>query len=306
MEKRTKYILLGLSIIAVGTGGYFLYKHLKEKNELKSTDDFRQTILDDAIPEISKSTPKAIPSGSKKMISSGFPLKKGSKGNLVKELQLALIQKYGKSILPKFGADSYFGNEVVDALKAKGYNTVVDAKEFAKIVGDEKRNEKAKVTQNSSQYSNDSAISISKYLHKAIANNNIFYALDALRKIKNKTQYALVNEVFKRTKINLVTTTIVTALLNRFNTPDYKKKLNQQFYRIGLKFNGTIWTLSGVKNILFTIENTNIWDESGKAYLVPKSTLLGEYLDAKDNYTKFLTQDNQIFFVTTKSIAYQS
>ena len=48
----------------------------------------------------------------------GFPLKKGSEKELVKEMQQYLIDIAGtKRILPKYGADGDFGNETVSALK---------------------------------------------------------------------------------------------------------------------------------------------------------------------------------------------
>ena len=38
-----------------------------------------------------------------------FPLKKGSINNCVKQLQLALMAKYGSTILPQYGADGNWG-----------------------------------------------------------------------------------------------------------------------------------------------------------------------------------------------------
>jgi hypothetical protein len=55
--------------------------------------------------------------------STEFPLKKGSKGALVKRLQLAL----GKDKLPKFGADGDFGTETQNAVKAATGKTQVDS-----------------------------------------------------------------------------------------------------------------------------------------------------------------------------------
>jgi hypothetical protein len=52
-----------------------------------------------------------------------FPLKKGSKGELVKKLQLAL----GADKLPKYGIDGDFGTETLNALKAATGKTQVDS-----------------------------------------------------------------------------------------------------------------------------------------------------------------------------------
>lgn len=54
---------------------------------------------------------------------STFPLKKGSKGALVKKLQLAI----GVDKLPKFGADGDFGTETLNALKTLTGKTQVDS-----------------------------------------------------------------------------------------------------------------------------------------------------------------------------------
>lgn len=46
-----------------------------------------------------------------------FPLKKGSVNNCVRQLQLALMAKYGISILPKYGADGNWGSETQTAVE---------------------------------------------------------------------------------------------------------------------------------------------------------------------------------------------
>jgi hypothetical protein len=66
-----------------------------------------------------------------------FPLKKGSKGELVKKLQLAL----GVDKLPKFGADGDFGTETLNALKAVTGKTQVNSQ--AEIDAIEKKMDEA-------------------------------------------------------------------------------------------------------------------------------------------------------------------
>lgn len=55
-----------------------------------------------------------------------FPLKRGSKGSKVKELQNALLKK-NASILPKYGADGDFGSETESAVKTITGKTTVDS-----------------------------------------------------------------------------------------------------------------------------------------------------------------------------------
>jgi len=105
MAKNTNKIIAG--VLAV-VGIYYVVKYYKGKK----TESI-------ATPEPIKETPAPTPT------SSGvFPLKKGSKGAKVKEVQAILI-KIDKSLLPKFGADGDFGSETEGAVvKVLGKKTV--------------------------------------------------------------------------------------------------------------------------------------------------------------------------------------
>jgi hypothetical protein len=62
-----------------------------------------------------------------------FPLKKGSFGEKVKELQRALL-KYDAKALPKYGVDGDFGTETENALfKIKGVKTINSQSELDAI-----------------------------------------------------------------------------------------------------------------------------------------------------------------------------
>ena len=64
-----------------------------------------------------------------------YPLKKGSKGPCVKQLQTALINKYGSALLPKYGADGDWGTETDNAIKAKlNKSSIADEFELIGIV----------------------------------------------------------------------------------------------------------------------------------------------------------------------------
>ena len=101
---------------------------------------------------------------------------------------------------------------------------------------------------------------------------------------------------------------MVTGLLDRFNSTSEKKQINQQFYRIGLKYDGSKWSLSGIEGTLLdqlvTIEPTKIWDKTGRSLQVPKATILGEFLDANNGVTEFETLDRRRLYVKTTSISY--
>ena len=299
MEKKTKYILVGLGVVAVGTGAYFYFRQQKKKRN--QTSDFTEAITTNSLPLPAPTTSSSSSSGSS---NSGFPLKKGSRGTLVTNLQNALIKKYGASILPRYGADGGFGSETVSALISKGLPTTISSEVFTQIVLS------SGSSSTSSGGSTTTSSSISSSLHSAITKDNISSAIAALKNIKDVNGYTSVNSVFKQTRIGFVRKTLVTALLDRFNSTSEKKQLNEQFYRIGLKYDGSKWSLSGmlgaVSDQLVTIEPTKIWDESGRSLQVPRATILGEYLDANNGVTEFETLDRRRLFVKTTSISYTS
>ena len=305
MEKKTKYILIGLGVVAVGTGAYVYYQIQKKKRD-NAQREFEQAVNTNSVtlPSPTSSYTPSKPSSSGGSSTSGFPLKKGSRGTLVTNLQNALIKKYGAAILPKYGADGDFGSETYNALIAKGLPTVIDEDAFTKIVlGGGSVSSGA----TSSSSGSSSSSQIASNIHTAIGQDDFSAVLTELKKIKSVSSYTAVNTVFKQTRIGLVRKTLVTALLDQFTASSEKKSLNQEFYRMGLKYDGSKWSLSGLSGIvdrLVTIEPTRVWDENGRTLNVPKATILGEYLDANDGVTEFETLDGRRLFVPTLSIKY--
>ena len=116
-----KNALIALGLLGLGTGAFML---LKPK---KNSDTARLNEFDSSSSDGSFSP---SPSGS----GSTFPLKEGSRSEAVRQLQNALIRKYGKSILPRFGADGWMGKETIAALRSKGLKTSIDAVEFKKLI----------------------------------------------------------------------------------------------------------------------------------------------------------------------------
>lgn len=296
MENKTKYILIGLGVVAVGAGAY-VYSQIRKKKRTNAANAFQESFSPETIPSL----PQVTNTSSSSSGSSGFPLRKGSSGKLVTNLQNALIRKYGASILPRYGADGHMGNETIQALTSKGFPTRIDSDTFSEII-------LGSGASSSSSSGSSTSSSISKSLHSAILKGSLSSAISALRKISDVSGYTAVNSVFKKTRVGFVRKTLVTALLDRFNSTTQKKQINQEFYRIGLKYDGSKWSLSGIMGIvmdqLVTIEPTKIWDDSGKAIRVPKGTILGEYLDANDGATEFETLDRKRLFVKTTSISY--
>jgi len=297
MEKKTKYIILGLGVVALGTGAYVYYTQKKKKEQ--NNRDFTQAITSSSLPSLpspSSSSSSSSPS------SSSFPLKKGSSGSLVKNLQNALIKKYGSGILPKYGADGGFGSETITALVSKGLPTTIDSDTYTQLI----LSSGGSSSSSTNQISNASSIAITIY--NAIIKDSVGSAITGLKQISSVSDYTAVNTYFKKKRIGLVRMTLVTALLSSFNSTTEKKQINQELYRIGLKYDGSKWSLSGVFGVamdqLVTIEPTKIWDEHGSGMMIPKGTIIGEYLDANNGVTEVETLDGKRLFIKTTSISY--
>ena len=109
MKPWLKWTLIAAPILI---GGIIVYKKLKKDDKPSIGGKKSDTDVNKTTPAIEIKTPP-VP---KPKESSGFPLKKGSKGAKVKELQIYLLRIDAKS-LPKFGADGDFGSETESALK---------------------------------------------------------------------------------------------------------------------------------------------------------------------------------------------
>lgn len=141
-NRKKKWFFLGLGILTAGLSlfGYNYWKKNKEKvNSDSKVPDFeskksKTTKQDQSStkplkkstktkqagpPPKSTSAPKpGSKSGANKSTQAKpFPLKMGDKNSFVKNFQSGLIKKYGKSILPKFGADGSFGKELAAAIR---------------------------------------------------------------------------------------------------------------------------------------------------------------------------------------------
>jgi hypothetical protein len=101
------WIKVTLVAIPVLVGGFLVYKQLSKRKGEKTPEPPSTPTPTPTPTPITTPTP---PSGQ------GFPIKKGSKGAIVRELQSYLLRIDNKS-LPKFGLDGDFGSETQAALK---------------------------------------------------------------------------------------------------------------------------------------------------------------------------------------------
>lgn len=320
MEAKTKkYLLWGLGAVAVGTGGYFLFKYLQDKKNEQSADDFKEQVNEGSVDVPHTNSSSSLPSpkpSHKPVVYNQFPLKYGSKGTLVRDIQNALNKKYGA----KIDVDGDWKGQTENALIAKGLPTTIDNQVYAKIItgtygkdnskpssGENKKPDKNQKPSNST-----SSAAIAKLLHTAIEKDDVFSAVNALKKIKDKAKYKTVNEEFKKTKYwtfmdGYVSRTVVNAMLDQFTSAEYKKKINAELYRIGLKYDGTKWSLSGLlagTQRLISVQPTVVWDYKGRRLSVPRSTILGTFIRAKNGITEFETLDGRILYTNTITIRY--
>ena len=298
-QQKKKIIMTSVAVGAAGILGFFGWQYLKKKKEAKKSGDLDNLLKTTSnanaayIPEkiITQPKPSYKPkptSTSSTAATDDFPLKKGSKGNNVRLLQEALIAKYGKSILPTYGADGDFGTETTNALKKAGLPATVNESTFNVLT----------------QTPNVDANALGKDLYRAAVTKNYTKVISLLKKMQTTQEYSTANEAFKQDRINGVRQTIVNGLLNTFTADAQKQAIKFEFLRIGLQFDGNKWSLSGFDGkSLVTIENTTVWVNATEGVNVPARMVLGNEVTKRLDYTLF-ENSGKYFLVNTKSVQY--
>lgn len=281
-RKKKRIILLGLGTAAAGILGYFGWQWWKQRKERKDQQG-------DSTASFSTSTPPSassfLPSPAPKR-NDDFPLRKGSKGAKVKALQEALLAKYGKSILPRYGADGDFGNETLAALKRVGLPESVEESTFNVLTKGNAIDPKA----------------VALSLFKAAVSKNLNQVLFTLRGMKSTDDYSAVSQAFQLFRIAGVRKTLVNGLLDSFTDESQKQKIRLEFSRMGLKYDGSKWSLSGLNGpAIITAMPTVIWANPHTAIKVPARMVLGTRLDQRGHHTLF-DHNGHRFLVETKTI----
>lgn len=280
-DKKKKALLIGIGVAALGAITYFGWQYWKKRKALQSEDN-----VIDPLPDIPV-TPKKKTSKPAPVRNDEFPLKKGSKGENVKALQEALIAKYGKSILPKYGADGDFGSEMVAALKKAGLPEQVNQSTFNVITSASALDPKKAAMD----------------LYKAASSKDFAKAVEALRSLKNVNDYKAVSTHFLNYRIGgNVRQTIVTGLTNTFSKPEQKDLLRMEFLRMGLNYDGNKWSLSGIDTpAIITTTPTQVWKDKRTSIPVPANMVLGREVSRKVGYVLF-ENSGQHFLVPASAI----
>lgn len=306
------YILVGAVVLAIGTGVYYFATRTKDAKE--PNNDFEPESTPPA-PVQQAVTPRTTSSYN----SSGFPIRNGSRGQYVRQLQLALIDRYGSSILPRYGADGDWGSETTNALISKGLPTVIDSAPMLQAVIS-KISKKETNSQSSSSASSGStsknnitsvarAKKIAGYFRYAIKKKdfkNVNYLLSLL---KTPDDYSVVSEFFKSQDMHDGTKrTLLIGVFRFFKDKYYQENITEHFKRMGLKERNGKWTLSGLGNILYdqikVVRTSKIWNAAKQTMQVPKNTILGEFISANHGVTKFRTIDGKLLFTSTENVRY--
>lgn len=241
-SKTKKVVLFGLGTLALGTLAFFGFKHFtKPKNNDNDENDQTTNDLDNKTSFQTPANPKPRTSLPSPGISDAFPLRFGSKGDKVRSVQQALITTYGAGILKKYGADGHFGGELNTALRRKGYGIPLSESEYNKITG-----KKEETQTPPPPLVTFDPVAIAKAIYTAIVGKDFSTTLTLLKAIKSTTEYSLVSEQIKNSyRIAGVRQTLVNAALTTFTESSQKAKVQEAFKNMGLKYDGTKWSLSG-------------------------------------------------------------
>lgn len=331
-------VSIGTGFVGLVAGGYWLYKRSQSNSsnngggKSNGGDEFDQAAGRQApeLPAPSYSPPVTT--------SSSFPLKKGSRGEMVKNLQTAIIQKYGATALPKYGADGDWGGETQKFFDAHPeLKSVIDNTTYTDYITGNFGSKSSttspppKTTASSSivtdlvksvipSWVTDPYIKVGWQLFDAAKANNITTTITLLQQLKNVNDYSSASQGFQLRPYEppFRKYTLVTGLLDAFKAfADSKSKIRDQFRRMGLKetvknsdpatYDST-WALSGIDSTfrkVATKMKAIITDGFNIRVEIPARTLIGNWLSSGNGYTRFRTFDGRTMYVRTNAIVLQ-
>ncbi len=330
-KPKNKLVIAGLVLGTLGVAGLSYWYFTKDN---KQSEDDKPPVIPPPNTTTTTNTnapPKNTPPNNNPNLMKGLPLKKGSKGELVTRLQTELIQKFGASVLPKFGADGFFGTELEQALVKNGFPKIVDANTYKAILAlnkpssllppfsspansqaNDQSNDQSNNPHNTSQASTLSAfdaINLANSFYKNLLAKDALKVMADFKRLKNVSDYVLVNTHFKTMRLRSVRQTLVTAALNAFSESPIKNTIKADLTRIGLIFDGKQWQLSGINSFMaqrkvVTKRPVTVRNFNKSALEVPEGTLLGIELESLNGMTTVQTLDYDLLTVPTQSIHY--
>ncbi len=291
-----KIILISFGVLAVGAASYFGYEHWKKKKaqQASANDDGSGDGSSNSTADLNLTPPTkgafSIPTNTP-VRNDDFPLKKGSKGAKVKQVQQVLIAKLGTGSLGRSGADGDFGSKTEAALVKAGFPTSIDESTFNVMV------------QGDASTASFDADATATELYNAASKKDFSATITSLQKINSKEDYTSVSESFKNNyRINGVRQTLVNGILGSFPDTKQKQAIRLQFIRMGLNYDGKKWSLSGFDlPSIITNQSTIVWEHPKKGIKVPANMVLGKEVAQRGEHTLF-ENNGQHFLVETKTI----
>jgi hypothetical protein len=144
---------------------------------------------------------------------------------------------------------------------------------------------------------------VAKGLYASIKLKSFSAALRILKTIKSPLRYAEIGRHFNNYRIGGIRQTIVNAMLTTFKSDEQKKKLNEAFTTIGLKYDGKKWSLEGLsaRRMIVTTRPTKVWKDPRTSVQVPENMVLGNVIAQRKEHTVF-ENDKQYFLVKSTDV----
>lgn len=291
-----KKVLIAAGITGVVVAGVFVYAKTK-KNSTKKKDE---TDFDNDTVPYTPSLPAPKPEPYSPSVTdtssiswltpsqpekSEFPLKQGSKGQKVRDIQNYINYKFGAGSIK---VDGDWGPATQKALIKFGLPTVIDESTY---------NVFAKAGA-------PSTYSVGTVLFSAVNLKDYSKAIAELKKLRNTNDYSEANEQFKNLNW-LDKKGIADKMLSVFSTTSQRDAINYELLRIGLKYNGSSWALAGIVKLIITKEPTFVLDYPDKQIKVANKIILGSFIEERNGYTLFATLNGKHkLLVKTESIQF--
>lgn len=143
-------------------------------------------------------------------------------------------------------------------------------------------------------------------IRNAVIGKQFLAAYTALKKIRNLADYKTVNTKFTglvSSFTRFTRQTLVNALLDVFKLEAQRKVLFYEFKRIGLKYDGSKWTLGtiDISPELITTQATKVWKDPRTSVNVPMHMILGREVCKRGNFTLF-EHAKSYFLVESKAV----
>lgn len=294
-RKKGRGLIIGLGLLGTGLLTYFgiqLFnkQNNKEPKQQKASGPDKSQFAPTPKPTVKKPTGNKTTSKPKQeapLANDNFPLKLGSKGPRVLQLKTMLIQSLSNDALPKGRSSDAFDSELEALLSRNNLPTVIDETNFRVLTKSREID----------------AISIARALYLATTTQQFDTVLHTLKQLKNTDEYSRVSREFLKYRINGVHQTPVNGILSSFKDEKQKQQLRLTFAKIGLRFDGQKWSLSGTENnsLIITIGPARVWKDPKHSVAVPGNMLLGEQITQRGLYTLF-QNSNQFYLVKSADV----